>query len=229
MDKPTLDKLVLSNKIYRFQEEYINTDDPKRQIIIKNIVDKYKNLHSPISTVDRFNNLLNRIEEAHNKKAFYKLNMYQKEQLVKDYVKNNYASTSDKENKITSQIIKLIEDKKILSANVVYDIDNYKLNKIKNIAVNDGVVTLLIKKNVKNNQISDSESSDDDVKQTKKNIKKVNKIDKVDEKTKEKEDEKIIKKANEKANEKVTEKVNEKVTGKVDEKAKSKTVVKKKK
>jgi hypothetical protein len=140
-----MDTIVLQNKIYRFELEYEMTDDVQRRAILKAIIEK---LHGKgQNTVDKFNNFLNNILTTQNNKPYHRLNLFQKEQVVKDYVFRTW--NKDKVELYTKQIMQLIIDKEIKTPNIIYSIENGRLENIKNISEENGNIVLKQKKPTK--------------------------------------------------------------------------------
>ena len=121
--------IVIQNKLFRFELEYNNTDDILRRSQLKAIIEKLHGREQ--NNVEKFNQILNNIQNVQNKKPYHRLNLFQKEQLVKDYVERTWGNTNLE--KYTKQIVKYIVDKKITTPNVVYSKETGTLESIKNI------------------------------------------------------------------------------------------------
>lgn len=132
-----MDKIVIDNKIYRFEQEYENCEDISRRIQLKAIVDK---LHGKSqNNIEKFNQILNNLQNEQSKKPYHRLNAFQKEQIVKSYVNETWGAT--KVDKYSKQIMKFIESKDIATSNVTYDVESGLLKNIKNIEeVDDNIV-----------------------------------------------------------------------------------------
>lgn len=132
-----MDKIVIDNKIYRFEQEYENCEDIGRRTQLKAIVDK---LHGKSqNNIEKFNQILNNLQNEQSKKPYHRLNAFQKEQIVKSYVNETWGAT--KVDKYSKQIMKFIESKDIATSNVTYDVETGILKNIKNIEeVNDNIV-----------------------------------------------------------------------------------------
>lgn len=137
-----MDTIVLQNKIYRFESEYEMTDDVQRRAILKAIIGK---LHGKgQNTVDKFNTFLNNILTTQNNKPYHRLNLFQKEQVIKDYVFRTWGK--DKVELYAKQIMQFIIDKEIKTPNIVYSIETGQLENIKNICEENGNIILKQKK-----------------------------------------------------------------------------------
>ena len=136
-----MDTLVIDNKLYRFNTEYENTDDLTRRAQLKAISEKLKGRN--LNNIEKFNQILNNIQTKQNNKPYHRLNLFQKEQIIKDFVKEKWGD--DKVESYTKQILKFIENKKIVTANVVYNVETGTLENIKNIIIEDGVVCIKTK------------------------------------------------------------------------------------
>ena len=123
-----MDTIVIQNKLFRFQTEYDNTDDITRRGQIKAIIDKLKK--NKLNNVEKFNQILNNIQTVQSKKPYYRLNSFQKEQIVKNYVIKNWGEL--KTDEYTKEIMTMIGLKQITTPNIVYDIESGELQKIKN-------------------------------------------------------------------------------------------------
>ncbi len=132
-----MDKIVIDNKIYRFEQEYENCEDITRRTQLKAIVDK---LHGKSqNNIEKFNQILNNLQNEQSKKPYHRLNAFQKEQIIKSYVNETWGA--DKVDKYSKQIMKFIESKDIATSNVTYDVENGLLKNIKNIEeVDDNIV-----------------------------------------------------------------------------------------
>lgn len=133
-----MDTLVIDNKLYRFNTEYENTDDLTRRAQLKAISEKLKGRN--MNNIEKFNQILNNIQTKQNNKPYHRLNLFQKEQIVKDYVKEKWGV--DKIESYTQQILKFIENKKIVTSNIVYNIELGVLENIKNIIIENDIVRI---------------------------------------------------------------------------------------
>jgi hypothetical protein len=158
-----MDTLVIDNKLYRFNTEYEHSDDLTRRAQLKAIIEKLKSHNT--NNIDKFNQILNNIQSVQNKKPYHRLNLFQKEQIVKDYVFRTWGD--NKVNLYTKQILKFIENKEIVTQNVVYDIESGELNSIKNISIKDDKVIIKEKKTKTKTKTKDKESSSEEEKEEK--------------------------------------------------------------
>ncbi len=162
-----METLVVDNKLYRFNNEYENTDDLTRRAQLKAIVNKLQNNNS--NNIEKFNQILNNIQTVQSKKPYHRLNLFQKEQIVKDYVYRTWGD--NKIESYTKQIMKFIENKEIVTQNIVYDIESGELKSIKNIDVKDDKIVLKEKKS-KIKITKEKETEEDTEKEEKKEEKK---------------------------------------------------------
>ena len=130
--------IVIQNKLFRFELEYNNTDDILRRSQLKAIIEKLQGREQ--NNVEKFNQILNNIQNVQNKKPYHRLNLFQKEQLVKDYVERTWGNTNLE--KYTKQIVKYIVDKKITTPNVVYSKETGTLESIKNICEENNEIVI---------------------------------------------------------------------------------------
>ncbi len=159
-----METLVVDNKLYRFNNEYENTDDLTRRAQLKAIVNKLQNNNS--NNIEKFNQILNNIQTVQSKKPYHRLNLFQKEQIVKDYVYRNWGD--NKIESYTKQIMKFIENKEIVTQNIVYDIESGELKSIKNIDVKDDKIVLKEKKSkIKITKETEEETEKEEKKETK--------------------------------------------------------------
>ena len=181
-----METLVIDNKLYRFNTEYDHNDDLTRRAQLKAIVDKLKRHNS--NNVEKFNQILNNIQTEHNKKPYHRLNLFQKEQMVKDFVFRTWG-----ENKVESyskQILKFIEKKEIVTQNVVYNIETGELKSIKNIIIKDDKILIKEKKIIRKTKSKEEEEEEEviteveAVKDVKEEVKQVTKVPKVTKVTK---------------------------------------------
>ena len=194
-----MDSMVIDNKLYRFNTEYENTDDLTRRAQLKAISEKLKGRN--LNNIEKFNQILNNIQNKQNNKPYHRLNLFQKEQIVKDYVKEKWGD--DKVESYTKQILKLIELKKIVTSNVVYNVETGTLENIQIIIIEEDEVCIKLK---------GAKSKDDEkLKKDKENVKTKQKVE------------------SEESEESEEEKPKKKVVKKVEEKPKSKTSDTKKK
>jgi hypothetical protein len=140
-----MDKIVIDNKLYRFEQEYENCDDIIRRAQLKGIIDKLNGKNQ--NNIEKFNQILNNLQNEQSKKPYHRLNIFQKEQIVKTYVNQTWGG--EKVDKYTKQIMKLIDSKDIATSNVTYDADTGVLKSIKNIEEVDNNIVIKQKKTVK--------------------------------------------------------------------------------
>jgi hypothetical protein len=154
-----METLVIDNKLYRFNTEYEHSDDLTRRAQLKAIADKLKGHNS--NNLEKFNQILKNIQTVQNKKPYHRLNLFQKEQIVKDYVFRTWGDS--KVESYTKQILKFIENKAIVTQNVVYNIETGELNNIKNICVKDDKIILKEKivRKTKDKEEKEKEESED--------------------------------------------------------------------
>jgi len=153
-----MDTLVIDNKLYRFNTEYENTDDLTRRAQLKAISEKLKGRN--LNNVEKFNQILNNIQTKQNNKPYHRLNLFQKEQIVKDYVKEKWGI--NKVESYAKQILKFIETKQIVTSNVVYNLETGLLENIKNIIIEDDLVCIKTK-GCKSKQVERVEVEEKDV------------------------------------------------------------------
>lgn len=182
-----MDTLVIDNKLYRFNTEYENTDDLTRRAQLKAISEKLKGRN--MNNIEKFNQILNNIQTKQINKPYHRLNLFQKEQIIKDYIKEKWGD--NKVESYTKQILKFIELKKIVTSNVVYNVETGTLENIKNIIIENDLVSIKTKGakskenkdkdnvKLKNKQKEESEEESEEDKPKKK-------VTKVNEKTKKK-------------------------------------------
>lgn len=180
-----MDTLVIDNKLYRFNTEYENTDDLTRRAQLKAISEKLKGRN--MNNIEKFNQILNNIQTKQINKPYHRLNLFQKEQIIKDYIKEKWGD--NKVESYTKQILKFIELKKIVTSNVVYNVETGTLENIKNIIIENDLVSIKTKGakskenkdkdnvKLKNKQKEESEEESEEDKPKKK-------VTKVNEKTK---------------------------------------------
>jgi hypothetical protein len=144
-----LEQLIKNNRIYSFTTEYNVIDDVDRKKQLHGLIQKLSSATTPQSNLEKFNSMLNKIEVTQTKKPFHRLNEFQKEKLVKAYVDETYDVDDKISIKYVKTIMEFIKKKDIASSNIEYDIDNFKLNTIKNIIVVDGDIQIKPKKIVK--------------------------------------------------------------------------------
>ncbi len=137
-----MDKIVIDNKLYRFEQEYENCDDIIRRAQLKGIIDKLNGKNQ--NNIEKFNQILNNLQNEQSKKPYHRLNIFQKEQIVKSYVNETWGA--EKVDKYTKQIMKLIDSKDISTSNVTYDADTGVLKSIKNIEEVDNNIVIKQKK-----------------------------------------------------------------------------------
>ena len=198
-----MDTLVIDNKLYRFNTEYENTDDLTRRAQLKAISEKLKGRN--LNNIEKFNQILNNIQTKQNNKPYHRLNLFQKEQIIKDFVKEKWGD--DKVESYTKQILKFIENKKIVTANVVYNVETGTLENIKNIIIEDGVVCI----KTKGAKTKDTKAKDTKAKNNKKKKDEMEESEESDN-TEESEEEVEEKPKNNKTKVKVTEKPKKKVS-----------------
>ena len=90
-----MEQIIKDNKIYRFNLESKHITDERRKYTIKNITDNLKNPTSIPNNLEKFNSVLDKVGAVKIKKPFYRLNAFQKESIIKEYItkyikENNY-------------------------------------------------------------------------------------------------------------------------------------------
>lgn len=137
-----MEQIIKNNRLYCFKNEYNQTDDLERKKKLDAIINKLSDTKATQTNLEKFNQMLNKIEVSQTKKPFHRLNEFQKEKLVKAYVTETFG-----ENDLyVKTIIKMIANKDITSINIEYNMDDFKLEKIKNIEESNGELILKAKK-----------------------------------------------------------------------------------
>ncbi len=164
-----MDKIVIDNKLYRFEQEYENSDDILRRAQLKAIIDKLNGKNQ--NNIEKFNQILNNLQNEQSKKPYHRLNAFQKEQIVKAYVNKTWGDA--KVDKYTKQIMALINSKEIITSNVTYDVETGILKSIKNIEEVDNNIIIKTKTKVVKKVVAKKEDKED--KEDKKESSKVTK------------------------------------------------------
>ena len=138
-----MEQIIKDNKIYRFNLESKHITDERRKYTIKNIIDNLKNPTSIPNNLEKFNSVLDKVGAVKIKKPFYRLNAFQKESIIKEYITKYIKENNlNEENiiKFTKQILSLIKDKKLSSSSFDFNQETHVMNNIKKIQItNDGV------------------------------------------------------------------------------------------
>lgn len=163
-----MEQIIKANRIYCFKSEYNKTDDLERKKKLSALIQKLSETKSSQTNLEKFNQMLNKIEVSQTKKPFHRLNEFQKEKLVKAYVIEKFG-----ENDLyVKELMKMILNKDIPSADIKYNMDEFKLETIKNIEVINNKI-ILKPKNIssKKEKLDDKEVKKEKVKKEK--VKKV--------------------------------------------------------
>ena len=159
-----MEQIIKANRLYCFTYEYNKTNDIERKKLLSALIQKLSETKSSQTNLEKFNQMLNKIEVSQTKKPFHRLNEFQKEKLVKFYVIEKFG-----ENDLyVKEIMKMIKNKDIVSADIKYNMDEFKLENIKNIKEKDGKIE-------KTNNTKDKKTNNtkDEKKKTKLPTKKV--------------------------------------------------------
>jgi hypothetical protein len=147
--------LIVQNKLYHFEMEYDihtnNNENLERRQHLQCAINKLKNVSNTTNSLERFDTMLDRIETASVKKPFYRLNLFQKETILKSYIEDSLKIPKSKQQSILKQILALIAEKKIVTANITYNVETSKLTSINNIMIdaNNDVVSIVKKERAK--------------------------------------------------------------------------------
>lgn len=137
-----MEQIIKANRLYCFTSEYNKTNDIERKKLLSALIQKLSETKSSQTNLEKFNQMLNKIEVSQTKKPFHRLNEFQKEKLVKAYVIEKFG-----ENDLyVKEIMKMIKNKNIVSADIKYNMDEFKLETIKNIEENNNTIILKPKK-----------------------------------------------------------------------------------
>lgn len=137
-----MEQIIKTNRLYCFTSEYNKTDDIERKKKLSALIQKLSETKSSQTNLEKFNQMLNKIEVSQTKKPFHRLNEFQKERLVKAYVIEKFG-----ENDLyVKGIMKMIINKDLISADIKYNMDEFKLETIKNIEINNNTIILKPKK-----------------------------------------------------------------------------------
>jgi hypothetical protein len=149
MTNTSIEQIIKNNRLYCFSTEYNESDDIERKKKLSAVINKLSDKKTPQSNLEKFNQMLTKIEVSHTKKPFHRLNEFQKEKLVKSFVDEKFGVNDNH----VKTIMKMIINKEIVSANVEYDIDNFKILSIKNIDKVDDNIVLKPKKTIKSKKV----------------------------------------------------------------------------
>lgn len=140
--------LIVQNKLYHFEMEYdihtLNNENLERRQHLQCAINKLKNVSNTTNSLERFDTMLDRIETASVKKPFYRLNSFQKETILRSYIEDSLKIPKSKQDSILKQLLELIADKKIVTANITYCIETSKLTSINNINIDLKLGTVMI-------------------------------------------------------------------------------------
>jgi len=138
-----MEQIIKDNKIYRFNLELKHITDEQRKHNIKIIIDNLKNPKSIPNNLEKFNSMLDKIDTIKVKKPFYRLNAFQKESIIKDYISKYIKENKlgdENIDKFTKQIMTLIKEKKLTSTAFDFNQETHIMNNIKKIKItSDGV------------------------------------------------------------------------------------------
>jgi hypothetical protein len=140
-----MEQIIKANRLYCFKSEYNHSDDLERKKKLSAIINKLSDTKAAQTNLEKFNQMLNKIEVSQTKKPFHRLNEFQKEKLVKAYV----IETFGENDLYVKTIMKMIVNKDIASTNIEYNMDDFKLEKIKNIEESNSEIILKAKKTSK--------------------------------------------------------------------------------
>jgi hypothetical protein len=148
-----MQNLIVENKLYHFEMEYdihtLNNENLERRQHLQCAINKLKNISNTHNSLEKFDTMLEKIELVSVKKPFYRLNAFQKENILKTYIKDVLKIEMSKQEDILKQILKLISEKKITTTNISYIIETSVLQSISNINIENDIVSIVKKERAK--------------------------------------------------------------------------------
>jgi|LakMenEpi02Apr12_1017379.scaffolds.fasta_scaffold00344_4 hypothetical protein len=139
-----MNEIISENKLFRFASELQHTADDYRKVVIKNILQKLQDVNLvKDNNIQKFDKELEGTEKLMYKRQWSRLQDFQKEDRILDYIKRTYP---DKKHEIIQKnIMKLIEDGVLISKNIKYVSEKGELESIEQIKINDDCSVNLIK------------------------------------------------------------------------------------
>jgi len=139
-----MNEIITENKLFRFASELQHTTDDYRKIVLKHILQKLQDVNLvKDNNIQKFDKELEGTEKLMYKRQWSRLQDFQKEDRILDYVKRKFP---DKNHElIQKNIMKLIEDGILISKNIKYVSEKGEIESIEQIKVNDDCSVNLIK------------------------------------------------------------------------------------
>ena len=139
-----MNEIITENKLFRFSSELQHTTDDYRKVVIKHILQKLQDVNLvKDNNIQKFDKKLEDTEKLMYKRQWSRLQDFQKEDRILDYVKIKYPDK--KHELIQKNIMKLIEDGTLISKNIKYVSEKGELESIEQIKVNEDCSVCLIK------------------------------------------------------------------------------------
>ena len=139
-----MNEIIPENKLFRFASELQHTTGDYRKVVIKHILQKLQDINIvKDNNIQKFDKELEDTEKLMYKRQWSRLQDFQKEDRILDYVKRKYPDK--KHELIQKNIIKLIEDGTLISKNIKYVSEKGVLESIEQIKINDDCSVNLIK------------------------------------------------------------------------------------
>jgi hypothetical protein len=139
-----MNEIITENKLFRFASELQHTTDEYRKVILKHILQKLQDVNLvKDNNIQKFDKELEDNEKLMYKKQWSRLQDFQKEDRILDYIKKKYPDK--KHILIQKNIMKLIEDGTLISKNIKYVSEKGELESIEQIKINDDCSVNLIK------------------------------------------------------------------------------------
>jgi len=147
MEYTILEKVIRDNKLFAYSNELSRTTENDRKVELEKLILDLKKHNSNPTNLEKFNQMLTKIEVTQTKKPFYRLNGFQKEKLIRSFVEEKFPDKNVDVN--IKFLMDLLGNKELSSTNIDYDMENFKINSIKNIELVDDKLTLKPKKTIK--------------------------------------------------------------------------------
>lgn len=139
-----MNEIITENKLFRFASELQHTTDDYRKVVIKHILQKLQDVNLvKDNNIQKFDKELEDTEKLMYKRQWSRLQDFQKEDRILDYVKRKYPNK--KHELIQKNIMKLIEDGTLITKNIKYVSEKGELESIEQIKINDDCSVNLIK------------------------------------------------------------------------------------
>jgi len=140
MSNLKIEDIIRDNKTYKYQQEFETISDATRKKLLQKAIFELTTdkLEKSVTKIESFNNSLDKTAQLMFKQPWHKLQSFQKEEKIKEYVNDKF-----KNHKNIDEIIKFYLDRQDslkTAKDVIYDLTTCKITNIPNVIYEDKVI-----------------------------------------------------------------------------------------